>query len=475
MGVVYKARQVGLNRVVALKMILSGPAASPTERARFLSEAEAAAGLQHPNIVQVYEVGEHAGRHFLAMEYVPGGSLAARLTPDGLDPRTAADLLLPLAEAVQHAHDRGIVHRDLKPANVLISSEFRIPSSESGNSELGTRNSELKIADFGLAKRLDADRGQTQTGAILGSPSYMPPEQALGDARHVGPAADVYALGAILYELLTGRPPFKANTLLETLELVRTGDVIPPRHFRPRVPKDLEVICLKCLQKAPERRYPSARALADDLRRFLAGEPISVREDGIGSQLARLVGRMDLDARVSRLGNSALWMAPIGLASQLALYLGWRHDPAYPYYALGAILAVVAFMVAVIVGGNQAMLREIPSAQRRHHRTVWTTHLAACFLVAFVIAWAVPHQRPDDLLVILPLWVILAGMTMLAQASLNGMMYPAGVAFLITAVAMTFNLSLAPLEAGCLMTGNLVLQGLWLRHQAQRVPKPAAG
>jgi eukaryotic-like serine/threonine-protein kinase len=472
MGVVYKARQKALNRTVALKTILSGPAASPAERARFLAEAEAAAGLQHPNIVQVFEVGEHGGRHFLAMEYVPGGSLAARLTGDGLDPRQAAELLLPLAEAVQHAHEHGIVHRDLKPANVLISSKFQVPSSKSGNLELGTWNLELKVADFGLAKRLDADRGQTQTGAILGSPSYMPPEQALGDARHVGPAADIYALGAILYELLTGRPPFKANTLLETLELVRTGDVVPPRHFRPRAPKDLEVICLKCLQKEPERRYPSARALADDLRHFLAGEPVSAREDGIGSQIARLVGRMDLDARVSRLGTSALWMSPIGLGSQLIVYLGWRHDPDYAYYALGALLVVVVFLVAVIVGGNQAMLREIPSAQRRHHRTVWTTHLVGCFVITFVVVWAMPHNRPEDLLVIIPLLVVLAGTTMLAQASLAGMMYPAGVVFLATAVVMALDVSLAPLEAGCLMSGNLVFQGLWLRRQAERLPKP---
>jgi tRNA A-37 threonylcarbamoyl transferase component Bud32 len=474
MGVVYKARHKALNRTVALKMILSGSAASPTERGRFVAEAESAAGLQHPNIVQVFEVGEHAGRHFLAMEYVPGGSLAARLTGDGLDPRRAAELLLPLAEAVQHAHDHGIVHRDLKPANVLLVSRDAPAEREASRSAGASRLTESpKITDFGLAKRLDADRGQTQSGAILGSPSYMPPEQALGDARHVGPAADIYALGAILYELLTGRPPFKANTLLETLELVRTGDVIPPRHFRPRLPKDLEVICLKCLHKEPERRYVSARALADDLRRFMAGEPISVREDGIGSQLARLVGRMDLDARVSRMGTSALWMSPLGLGSQLAVYLAWRHDPNYPYYALGAILAVVVFLVAVIVGGNRAMLREIPSAQRRHHRTVWSTHLVSCFLVAFVVLWNSPHSRPDELLVILPLWVVLAGTTMLAQASLAGMMYPAGVVFLITAVVMALDLSLAPLEAGCLMTGNLVFQGLWLRRQAERLPKPA--
>ena len=189
---------------------------------------------------------------------------------------------------------------------------------------------------------------------------------------------------------------------------------------------------------------------------------------------ARLVpcadGRLDLAALADACDGRTRLIA----VSWVDYLAGWRNDPAYPYYALGAILAVVAFMVAVIVGGNRAMLREIPSAQRRHHRTVWTTHLAACFLVAFVVAWAVPHQRPDDLLVILPLWVILAGTTMLAQASVNGMMYPAGVVFLITAVVMTFNLSLAPLEAGCLMTGNLVFQGLWLRHQAERVPKVTA-
>src|SRR5262245_190981 len=477
MGVVYKARQNALNRTVALKTILSGPAASPTERARFLAEAEAAAGLQHPNIVQVFEVGEHAGRHFLAMEYVPGGSLAARLTGDGLDPRRAAELLLPLAEAVQHAHDHGIVHRDLKPANILLVSGGVVSGelSEGTTHHAPLTTHQPKITDFGLAKRLDADRGQTQTGAILGSPSYMPPEQALGDARHVGPAADIYALGAILYELLTGRPPFKANTLLETLELVRTGDVVPPRHLRPRLPKDLETICLKCLHKEPERRYPSARALADDLRRFLAGEPVSAREDGIGSQLARLVGRMDLDARVSRMGTSALWLSPVGLGSQLVVYLGWRDDPYYAYHALGALLAVVVFLVAVIVGGNQAMLREIPSAQRRHHRTVWSTHLVACFLITFVVVWTSRHDSPDEVLVVIPLLVILAGTTMLAQASLAGMMYPAGIVLLAAAVVMALDLSLAPLEAGGLMTGNLLYQGIWLRRQAERLPKAPVG
>jgi WD40 repeat protein len=263
MGVVYRARQVRANRVVALKMILAGGHAGEHELARFRTEAEAVARLQHPHIVQIHEVGEAEGRPFFSLEYCPGGSLAAKLQGTPLPPREAARLVEALARAMDAAHQKGIIHRDLKPANVLLAED-------------GTP----KITDFGLAKKLEDAAGQTGSGDVLGTPSYMAPEQAGGRAREVGPLADVYALGAILYECLTGRPPFKAATALDTLLQVLSEEPVPVRRLQPKVPVDLETIALKCLQKEPARRYGSARALAEDLGRFQAGEPIAARPVG---------------------------------------------------------------------------------------------------------------------------------------------------------------------------------------------------
>jgi tetratricopeptide (TPR) repeat protein len=259
MGVVYKARQVSLDRLVALKMVLAGAHAGPDALARFRAEAEAVARLQHPNIVQVYEIGASAGVPYFSLEFVEGGALDRRLDGTPRPPADAARLVETLARAVQEAHARGIVHRDLKPANVLVSAD-------------GTP----KIADFGLAKRLDAEGNQTRSGAVLGTPSYMAPEQA-GGKSIVGPAADIYSLGAVLYELLTGRPPFKAASALDTVLLVVSEEPVAPSRVVPRLPRDLETVCLKCLEKDPARRYASAAALAEDLHRFLAGEPILCR------------------------------------------------------------------------------------------------------------------------------------------------------------------------------------------------------
>jgi WD40 repeat protein/tRNA A-37 threonylcarbamoyl transferase component Bud32 len=264
MGVVYKARHLQLNRLVALKMVLAGGCARPEDLLRFLGEAQAAAGLQHPNIIQIHEVDQHCGLPYFTLEYVSGGSLAKKLAHEPQPPADAARLALVLAGAIQHAHCQGIVHRDLKPANVLL-----------------TADGEAKIADFGLAKRLDGGGAVTQSGALLGTPSYMAPEQAEGKTREVGPAVDVYALGAILYELLTGRPPFQGPTIHDTLAQVLSVEPVSVRRLQPRVPRDLETICLKCLQKDISGRYASAAELAEDLRRFLAGEPIRARPVGM--------------------------------------------------------------------------------------------------------------------------------------------------------------------------------------------------
>jgi serine/threonine protein kinase/WD40 repeat protein len=278
MGVIYKARQVGLKRMVALKVILAGIHAAPSERARFRTEAEAAARLCHPNIVQIYEVGAHNGLPYLALEFMERGSLAPCLAGKPLAPRHAAELIETLARAVQAAHDQGIIHRDLKPANVLLATPP--PAADSGTAVPAGVVALLgvpKITDFGLAKFHTDDGSQTTSGTILGTPNYMAPEQAEGNTKHVGPAADIYALGAILYEALTGKPPFVGGTLLQTLEMVRSQEPVSPSRSQPNLPRDLVTICLKALAKEPGRRFSSATALADDLRRFQSDLPVKAR------------------------------------------------------------------------------------------------------------------------------------------------------------------------------------------------------
>jgi tetratricopeptide (TPR) repeat protein len=274
MGIVFRASHVRLKRRVALKMLLAGAYAAPHERARFQREAEAVAGLRHPNIVQVYDVGDSDGRPYFTMEYVEGGSLAHQLAGAPQPARQAAQLVATLAAAVQAAHARGIVHRDLKPANVLLAED-------------GTP----KVTDFGLARRQADGAGLTHTGEAVGTPSYMAPEQAQGRPDTVGPATDIYGLGAILYELMTGRPPFRAATAAETLQQVISQEPAPPSRLNAQVPRDLETICLKCLQKDPQRRYVAAAALAEDLSRFLRGEPILARRAGPFERLVKWTSR----------------------------------------------------------------------------------------------------------------------------------------------------------------------------------------
>ncbi|HEX5271299.1 MAG TPA: protein kinase, partial [Gemmataceae bacterium] len=297
MGVVYLARQMSLDRPVAVKMLLTGAQAGPSELARFRLEADAIARVRHPNIAQIYEVGEHEGRPYMVLEYLDGGSLHEMLdgTPQPAGP--AARLVETLARAMHAAHLAGIIHRDLKPANILFQRLPGVsgdgPARRPPAPEYDSAGLVPKVTDFGLAKRLgpSAASGPTHTTDVLGSPSYMAPEQAGGKTGDVGPAADTYALGAVLYELITGRPPFKAETSMDTILQVVTEEPVPPRRLRPRCPRDLETICLKCLRKEPRRRYAGAEDLAEDLRRFRAGEPIRARPVSLWARGARWTRR----------------------------------------------------------------------------------------------------------------------------------------------------------------------------------------
>jgi hypothetical protein len=319
MGVVFRARQVSLNRPVALKMILAGRLADEADVRRFHLEAEAAANLDHPGIVPIYEVGQHEGQHYFSMGFVEGQSLAQRLAGGPLPPCEAAALLVKVAEAVAYAHQHGVIHRDLKPANILLDA-----------------HGSPRITDFGLAKNVQGDSGLTGSGQILGTPSYMPPEQAGGDRGAVGPAADVYAMGATLYCMVTGRPPFQAATVVDTVQMVVSQEPVPPRRLNVTIPRDLETIILKCLEKEPKRRYGSAAALAEDLQRFLDGEPI----------LARPVSAFERALKWARRRPAiATLLAMVGVGWLLPSPLAGQHS------AIAALLGLVALVLALGLAG----------------------------------------------------------------------------------------------------------------------------
>ncbi len=350
MGVVYKARQTCLDRLVAVKVIRADLAETdPGALARFRAEAQAVAQLQAPNIVAIYEIGVHAGRPFLALEYVEGGTLAEKLKATLPPLRQAAHLAATLARAVHAVHEHGIIHRDLKPGNILL-----------------TAAGEPKIADFGLAKYLDRNTGAaslTATGELLGTPCYMAPEQAAGENRLLGPAADVYALGAMLYHMMTGRPPLEGETPLETVELVVSTDPAPPRQVRPRVPPDLETICLTCLQKDPAKRYASAGALANDLSQFLAGRPIQARPPSRRERLGRWLRRHP----------AAAALVALSAAAALGLLVGalWLHALAVSALAIGCVVAGAGWYAVRL----RAALREARGERRRAERGIERLHL----------------------------------------------------------------------------------------------------
>ncbi|HTU25124.1 MAG TPA: serine/threonine-protein kinase, partial [Pirellulales bacterium] len=309
MGVVYRARQISLDRVVALKMILAGRTAGSADLARFRAEAESAAGLDHPGIVPVYEVGSEGGQPYFTMKYVAGTTLAERLAAGPMPAREAAALLAPVCRAVAFAHGRGVLHRDLKPANILIDVDGR-----------------PHVSDFGLAKRIETNANLTRSGAILGTPSYMAPEQA-GGRGVLGPASDVYSLGTILYQMLTGRPPFQAASPVDTILLLLEQEPLPPRLINPRADRELEMIALRCLQKPPELRYADAAALADDLEAYLADEPTAARSGQFVQIVARAFRETHHATVLENWGLLWMWHSLVLLAvCLLTNLLAWQGE-----------------------------------------------------------------------------------------------------------------------------------------------------
>jgi serine/threonine-protein kinase len=437
MGIVYEARQISLGRTVALKMLSATQLHLPSGRRRFQVEVQASARLRHPGIVPVYEAGELDGQPYFTMEYVAGPCLAEHLTQGPLPLRQAVDLVRQVAEAIAHAHEQSIVHRDLKPSNILLDGQQR-----------------PRVTDFGLAKSLEDGTPLTLSGEILGTPSYMAPEQAAGQASRIGPRSDVYALGAILYELLTGRPPFLGASFAETLEQVRHQDPVPPEKLNYRIPFELSTICLTCLHKDPEHRYASAGALAADLHAFLEGRPIQARPDTLLLRLARAVRQEPYPEVLQRrrmVGSSKAWLALLVcvLVTVVQLELAWPWG-----YGL------------LIVGGFLLVFWEAPRRQdtlvERQVASVWQAFLVGSLVTALLNLLMEP-ERP---LYFSPIIAVLAGLANFVVADLlSGWFYVGASACFVAAVAMVYVRPYEFLVLGFVLFLTLIVPSLKYRER----------
>jgi serine/threonine-protein kinase len=503
MGIVYKARQKSLNRLVALKMVLRGELASPADLARFRAEAQAAARLDHPHVVPVYEVGERDGQPYFAMKLVEGSTLARRLAEGPLPPRESAALLADVAEAIHAAHLQGVLHRDLKPSNILLAKNTKYesrsanqtpstneeapkrggsaPGSDLGASNLGLasdfvfRVSDFSsfVTDFGLAKRVEDGHSLTRTGAVLGTPSYMAPEQAAGSRGAIGPATDVYALGAILYQMLTGRPPFQAATPVDTVLLVLEQDPPPPRVVNPRADRDLEMIALRALQKPPELRYPSAAALAADLRAYLAGEPIEARSGHFSQVVSRLFRETHHAPVLESWGLLWMWhslvLLVLCLLTNALQWYGQRQPTWHDGHAVGWRLVFLGLWTlglgtwAAIFWALRRRAGPVTFVERQIAH-VWAGSMASIgglYLVEWLLGLPV--------LMLSPVLALANGAaTLVKAATLSGAFYAYAAALFATSVVMSLVPDYGITLFGVVSAACFFLPGLKYHRQRQR-------
>ena len=465
MGVVYKARHKKLNRIVALKMILSGQLASHADVQRFYTEAEAAAKLQHPGIVPIYEIGETNGQHFFSMGFIDGPSLADRVRSGPMRSRDAAVMMVRIAEAVAHAHDNHIVHRDLKPANILIDA-----------------GEQPKVTDFGLAKKIEVEDGLTASGQIMGTPGYMPPEQADGRAKYTGATADVYSLGAILYALLTGRAPFHAESVMDTLVQVIEQEPVHPRHHLPSIDRDLERVCLKCLEKAPEDRYQSASHLVDDLRRYLDGSSLSISGTNTFSHVIRQLKRSKHEAQFGQWGVMLRATAPVIMAAETGMYVFCRNGPQPQAHLDGRLgypdgkIAILRIVQCVVMGLVVWKYRKnwslkVGTAERQLLSTCvgFFVALLSAMLAVKAAIWC--GYITDEVLTYLFLLVLSGLFFSSLAANYWGQCYTISAAFYCAAPLVLLKLAVAPLIFGGLWACVLLLVGTRLvRYNETNMP-----